>query len=152
MEINNNNNGNVINTISSITAVDLDTFSPEPSIDGKGSHGGYCGPAVKPIALNMVAEIARDAVVFVDRHPGQLCVLDHVAKPRIKAGAIDYSQTVELDLASVVPSLAGPKRPQDKVALTQVDNVFNADLASVYKKEQSRVAVAGASRTSAAVG
>ena len=50
----------LINTINSITSVNLDTFSPEPSIDGKGSHGGYCGPAVKPIALNMVAEIARD--------------------------------------------------------------------------------------------
>ena len=50
----------LINTISSIISVDLDSFSPEPSIDGKGSHGGYCGPAVKPIALNMVAEIARD--------------------------------------------------------------------------------------------
>ena len=50
----------LINTVSSITSVDLDTFSPEPAIDGKGSHGGYCGPAVKPIALNMVAEIARD--------------------------------------------------------------------------------------------
>ena len=50
----------LINTISSITSVNLDTFSPEPSIDGKGSHGGYCGPAVKPVALNMVAEIARD--------------------------------------------------------------------------------------------
>jgi dihydropyrimidine dehydrogenase (NAD+) subunit PreA len=50
----------LINTISSIVSVDLDTMSPEPSIDGKGSHGGYCGPAVKPIALNMVAEIARD--------------------------------------------------------------------------------------------
>lgn len=50
----------LINTISSITSVDLDTMSPEPSIDGKGSHGGYCGPAVKPIALNMVADIARD--------------------------------------------------------------------------------------------
>lgn len=50
----------LINTISSIISVNLDTFSPEPSIDGKGSHGGYCGPAVKPIALNMVAEIARD--------------------------------------------------------------------------------------------
>jgi dihydropyrimidine dehydrogenase (NAD+) subunit PreA len=35
-------------------------FSPEPSIDGKGTHGGYCGPAVKPIALSMVSEIARD--------------------------------------------------------------------------------------------
>ncbi|MFO1032580.1 MAG: NAD-dependent dihydropyrimidine dehydrogenase subunit PreA [Hyphomicrobiales bacterium] len=51
----------LINTISSIVSVDLDSFSPNPSIDGKGSHGGYCGPAVKPIALNMVAEIARDA-------------------------------------------------------------------------------------------
>ncbi len=49
----------LINTIKSITNVDLDTFSPFPTIDGKGSHGGYCGPAVKPIALNMVAEIAR---------------------------------------------------------------------------------------------
>jgi len=51
----------LINTVSSITSVNLDTMSPEPSIDGKGSHGGFCGPAVKPIALNMVAEIARDA-------------------------------------------------------------------------------------------
>ncbi len=51
----------LINTVSSIVSVNLDTMSPEPSIDGKGSHGGYCGPAVKPIALNMVAEIARDA-------------------------------------------------------------------------------------------
>ena len=51
----------LINTVSSIVSVDLDSFSPNPSIDGKGSHGGYCGPAVKPIALNMVAEIARDA-------------------------------------------------------------------------------------------
>jgi dihydropyrimidine dehydrogenase (NAD+) subunit PreA len=51
----------LINTISSITSVNLDNFSPEPSIDGKGSHGGYCGPAVKPIALNMVADIARDS-------------------------------------------------------------------------------------------
>ena len=50
----------LINTVSSITSVNLDTMSPEPSIDGKGSHGGYCGPAVRPIALNMVAEIARD--------------------------------------------------------------------------------------------
>ena len=50
----------LINTVSSIVSVNLDTMSPEPSIDGKGSHGGYCGPAVKPIALNMVAQIARD--------------------------------------------------------------------------------------------
>ncbi len=51
----------LINTINSITSVDIDTFAPEPTIDGWGAHGGYCGPAVKPIALNMVAEIARHA-------------------------------------------------------------------------------------------
>lgn len=50
----------LINTINSIISIDLDTMSPNPSIDGQGSHGGYCGPAVKPIALNMVAEIARN--------------------------------------------------------------------------------------------
>ena len=49
----------LINTINSIVAVDLDSMSPEPSINGKGTHGGYCGPAVKPIAMSMVSEIAR---------------------------------------------------------------------------------------------
>lgn len=51
----------LINTINSIVSVDLDNFAPTPTIDGKGSHGGYCGPAVKPIALSMVSEIARDS-------------------------------------------------------------------------------------------
>ncbi len=50
----------LINTINSITTVDLDLMAPTPTVDGKGTHGGYCGPAVRPIALNMVAEIARD--------------------------------------------------------------------------------------------
>jgi dihydropyrimidine dehydrogenase (NAD+) subunit PreA len=50
----------LINTINSVTAVNLDTMSPEPSVHGKGAHGGYCGPAVKPIALAMVGEIAKD--------------------------------------------------------------------------------------------
>jgi aconitate hydratase len=41
------------------------------------------------------------------------------------AGAIDYSQTVELDLATVVSSLAGPKRPQDRIPLPQMKESFN---------------------------
>ena len=50
----------LINTITSIMGVDPATLTMSPSTGGMGSHGGYCGPAVKPIALNMVAEIARD--------------------------------------------------------------------------------------------
>ncbi len=41
----------LINTINSLMGVDLETFAPRPNVAGKSSHGGYCGPAVKPIAL-----------------------------------------------------------------------------------------------------
>src|ERR1700758_5458910 len=50
-----------INTINSITGIDLDTLTPRPDVDGKSSHGGSCGPAVKPIALNMVQQVMADA-------------------------------------------------------------------------------------------
>ncbi|QER45883.1 dihydropyrimidine dehydrogenase [Acidithiobacillus caldus] len=50
----------LINTINSIVGVDLECMAPVPNIDGYGTHGGYCGAAVKPIALHMVAEIARN--------------------------------------------------------------------------------------------
>src|SRR6202000_2168578 len=49
-----------INTINSITGIDLDTLQPNPNVDGESSHGGYCGPAVKPIALNMVQQVMSD--------------------------------------------------------------------------------------------
>jgi dihydropyrimidine dehydrogenase (NAD+) subunit PreA len=50
----------LINTINSIVSVDLDLMAPRPNVAGKGSHGGYCGPAVKPIAMNMISSIAAD--------------------------------------------------------------------------------------------
>ena len=50
----------LINTISSVMSVDLDSLSVNPTIDAMGTHGGYCGPAVKPIALHMVSDLGRD--------------------------------------------------------------------------------------------
>src|SRR5207247_4823934 len=49
-----------INTINSITSIDLDTLIPRPQVDGLSAHGGYCGPAVKPIALHMVQQLTAD--------------------------------------------------------------------------------------------
>jgi dihydropyrimidine dehydrogenase (NAD+) subunit PreA len=49
-----------INTINSITGIDLDTLVPRPNVDGYSSHGGYCGPAVRPIALNLVQQVQND--------------------------------------------------------------------------------------------
>jgi dihydropyrimidine dehydrogenase (NAD+) subunit PreA len=55
----------LINTINSVMGVDLDTFTPRPDVNGRSTHGGYCGPAVKPIALHMVSQISRDREVGV---------------------------------------------------------------------------------------
>ncbi len=55
----------MINTINSLMGVNIDTWNPIPHVDGKGAHGGYCGPTVKPIALNMVAECARHPEINV---------------------------------------------------------------------------------------
>ena len=54
-----------INTINSITGIDLNTLQPNPNVDGKSSHGGYCGPAVKPIALSMAQQIQSDPAAIL---------------------------------------------------------------------------------------
>jgi aconitate hydratase len=55
-----------------------------------------------------------------------------------------FTKTLSLDMAAVVPSLAGPKRPQDKVVLDKVDDLFNSDLTKAYgKAAPARVAVEG---------
>ena len=52
-------------TVNSIVGVDLDTLRPMPHVAGRGSHGGYCGPAVKPIALHMVHALAADPEITI---------------------------------------------------------------------------------------
>jgi aconitate hydratase len=55
-----------------------------------------------------------------------------------------FTDTLELDMSTVQPSLAGPKRPQDRVLLTDVDNRFNEELVATYKKgDDPRVPVEG---------
>jgi dihydropyrimidine dehydrogenase (NAD+) subunit PreA len=49
----------LINTIQSLVGVDIDNFVTYPVVDGKSTNGGYCGPAVKPIALNMLKNCAQ---------------------------------------------------------------------------------------------
>ena len=52
----------LINTIQSVTGIDLDTLVPNPYVAGKSVFGGYCGPAVKPIALKMLTTLSQDPV------------------------------------------------------------------------------------------
>ncbi|MBQ7413548.1 MAG: NAD-dependent dihydropyrimidine dehydrogenase subunit PreA [Alphaproteobacteria bacterium] len=48
-----------INTVQSMMGVDLDTFVPYPSVNGKSTFGGYSGRAIKPIGLRCVAQIRQ---------------------------------------------------------------------------------------------
>jgi len=53
----------LVNTFKSIVGVDIDAFAPYPVVDGEGTNGGYCGPAVKPIALHMVKDLAQQTEI-----------------------------------------------------------------------------------------
>ena len=54
-----------INTLNSIMGIDLDTLIPRPQVDGRTAHGGYCGPAVKPIALHMTQQLVGDPEIGI---------------------------------------------------------------------------------------
>ena len=89
-----------------------------------------------------------DYLRLTGREESQIALVEAYAKEQgfwIDPTAPDavFSSTLELDMGTVVPSLAGPKRPQDRVDLTQVDDVFNKDMADTYKKAQTRVPVEG---------
>ena len=89
-----------------------------------------------------------DYLRLTGREEEQIALVEAYAKEQgfwIEPGAVDpvFSSTLELDMGTVVPSLAGPKRPQDWVALPEVDDVFNADMANTYKKTPARVPVEG---------
>ena len=47
------------NTIPSLMGIDLETFTPYPQVDGRSTYSGLSGPAIKPITLRVIAEIAR---------------------------------------------------------------------------------------------
>ena len=153
-----------------VTATDL-VLTCTQMLRAKGVVGRfveYFGPGLGSLSLadratlaNMAPEYGATCGFFgiddktleylrlTGRDEHQIALVEAYAREQglwIDADAADpvFTDTLELDLASVVPSLAGPKRPQDKVLLTEVDDVFNADLANVYKKAAGRVPVAGA--------
>lgn len=55
----------LVNTLQGVIGVDLERLVPLPAVGGASSHSGYGGPAIKPIALRMVADLAREPRVRV---------------------------------------------------------------------------------------
>ena len=104
-------------------------------------YGATCG-------LFGIDDKTIDYLRLTGREEEQIALVEAYAKEQgfwMEPGAPEpiFSSTLELDLSTVVPSLAGPKRPQDKVILTEVDDVFNKDMAETYMKERQSVPVEG---------
>ena len=97
-------------------------------------YGSTC--AIFPID----AETLR-YLTFTGRPPELVALVEAYAKEQglwhDPAAAPRYSETVELDLGTVVPSLAGPRRPQDRVALTDARRSFRAALADMAPSRSS---------------
>lgn len=155
-----------------ITATDL-VLTVTQMLRAKGVVGRFVefyGPGVGALSLADRATIANmapeygatcgffpidgktlDYMRLTGRTEEQVALTEAYAKEQgfwLNAEAADpvFTDTLELDMGTVQPSLAGPKRPQDKVILNQVDDVFNADLTNVYKKAlPERVPVEGES-------
>ncbi|MDK2760064.1 MAG: aconitate hydratase AcnA [Sphingopyxis sp.] len=152
-----------------VTATDL-VLTATQMLRAKGVVGRfveYFGPGLASLSLadratlaNMAPEYGAtcgffgvddktiDYMRLTGRSEENIALVEAYAKAQglwIVEGAADpvFTDTLELDLATVVPSLAGPKRPQDRVSLPEVDDVFNADMANTYKKTQTRVPVEG---------
>ncbi|MCA0209604.1 MAG: aconitate hydratase AcnA [Proteobacteria bacterium] len=152
-----------------VTATDL-VLTATQMLRAKGVVGRfveYFGPGLASLSLadratlaNMAPEYGAtcgffgvddktlDYMRLTGRSDENIALVEAYAKAQglwIVEGAADpvFTDTLELDLGTVVPSLAGPKRPQDRVSLPDVDDVFNADMVNTYKKAQTRVPVKG---------
>jgi len=108
-------------------------------------YGATCG--IFPIDRSTL-----DYLEFTGRDPERVALVEAYAREQglfhdESAPEAEYSDTLELDLGSVEPSLAGPRRPQDRVALGAVKSSFLAELPSLLAKPAK-----GAAPAPAAVG
>ncbi len=103
-----------------------------------GATCGFFGIDDKTLDYMRLTGRTEENIALVEAYAkAQGLWLDPAAEPV-------FTDVLELDMGTVEPSLAGPKRPQDKVLLSNVDDVFNGDLEKVYKKAAAaRVPVEG---------
>src|SRR5262245_39486465 len=123
------------------------------TIADRATLGNMCPEYGATIAIFPIDEMTLDYLRLTGRDKTRIELVEAYAKAQgLFRNASDpdpeYSETIELDLASVEPSLAGPKRPQDRVSLKQSKAGFQAALGSLQAglKKTAATAVAVAER------
>jgi aconitate hydratase len=120
------------------------------TIADRATLGNMCPEYGATIAIFPIDEMTLDYLKLTGREPEQVALVEAYARAQgmfRHAGDPDpvYTETVELDLATVEPCLAGPKRPQDRVSLKQAKSGFQAGLSSMMASSSKKGAEAGGS-------
>ena len=124
----------LINTIKSIIGVDVDRPVLEPRVGERSTNGGYCGAAVKPIALHMVASLARsrDFNIPISGIGGISSWRDAVEYLVLGSSSVQVCTEVMLRGYRVVEDmLEGLERWMDERGCKSLDDVVGAALPSV---------------------
>lgn len=128
----------LINTIQSLVGVDIDNFVPYPIVDGKSTNGGYCGPAVKPIALNMVKNCAQhpDVNLPISGIGGIETWRDAVEHILLGAGSVQVCTAVMHYGFGIVREMhAGLNQYMDEKGFETIDQMVGKALPNVNKWE-----------------
>jgi aconitate hydratase len=127
------------------------------TIADRATLGNMCPEYGATVAIFPVDDMTLDYMRLTGRDAAQVRLVEHYAKEqglfRVDGQESRYSATIELDLSTIEPSLAGPKRPQDRVPLRRVSAAFQAALPGMQvpaKAHKDGGSVDGAAATSAA--
>ena len=106
------------------------------TIADRATLGNMCPEYGATIAIFPIDEMTLDYLRLTGRDESRVELVDAYAKAQGLFRRADqpdsvYSETIDLDLATVEPSLAGPKRPQDRVSLKQAKSGFQSALTSM---------------------
>src|SRR5205823_3218564 len=127
------------------------------TIADRATLGNMCPEYGATIAIFPIDEMTLDYMRLSGREEPHVALVEAYAKAQgmfRHAGEADpvYSEIIELDLETVEPSLAGPKRPQDRVSLKQAKAGFQAALSSMMASSPKKAAEAAGSSHVSAVG
>jgi aconitate hydratase len=127
------------------------------TIADRATLGNMCPEYGATIAIFPIDEMTLDYLRLTGRDESRVQLVEAYAKAQglfRRADAPDpvYSETIELDLGAVEPSLAGPKRPQDRVSLKQAKSSFQASLGSMMTAARKSAALPSAGATMASEG
>jgi aconitate hydratase len=119
------------------------------TIADRATLGNMCPEYGATVAIFPIDEMTLDYLRLTSRDPGQVRLVEAYAKEqglfRVD-GAPDatYSEVLDLDLSTIEPSLAGPRRPQDRVTLKRAKSAFQAALPTMQVPSKPLVGASAA--------